>query len=47
MESTIIYDVKEQVCTITLNRPEVFNALNLQLVRDLIAGLKELILILW
>ncbi len=41
MESTIIYDVKEQVCTITLNRPEVFNALNLQLVRDLIAGLKR------
>jgi len=41
MESTIIYETKDKVCTVTLNRPEVFNALNLQLVRDLIAGLKK------
>lgn len=41
MESTVIYESKDELCYLTLNRPEVFNALNLQLVRDLIAALKR------
>jgi 1,4-dihydroxy-2-naphthoyl-CoA synthase len=39
MESTVIYEARESVCTLTLNRPEVFNALNLRLVKDLIEAL--------
>jgi enoyl-CoA hydratase/carnithine racemase len=39
MESTVLSEVENSVCTLTLNRPEVFNALNLRLVKDLIAGL--------
>ena len=31
MESTVIYELNEGICYLTLNRPEVFNALNLQL----------------
>lgn len=41
MESTVIYESKDELCYLTLNRPEVFNALNLKLVRDLIAALKQ------
>jgi len=41
MESTVIYEVKEEICTVTLNRPDVFNALNLQLVRDLVSALRR------
>lgn len=41
MESTVIYEKKDAICDLTLNRPEVFNALNLQLVRDLISALKR------
>lgn len=41
MESTVIYESNEGVCSLTLNRPEVFNALNLQLVKELIAALKK------
>lgn len=41
MKSTVIYESKDELCYLTLNRPEVFNALNLQLVRDLIAALKR------
>lgn len=41
MESKVIYDVAEGIAHITLNRPEVFNALNLQLVRDLISTLRQ------
>src|SRR5262245_17350132 len=32
---SVLYDVKEGVGTITLNRPEAYNALNLTLARDL------------
>lgn len=41
MESTVIYESRDGICYLTLNRPEVFNALNLQLVRDLITALKR------
>ena len=41
MESTVIYGSNEGICYLTLNRPEVFNALNLQLVRDLISALRK------
>jgi 2-(1,2-epoxy-1,2-dihydrophenyl)acetyl-CoA isomerase len=33
--STVIYDVKERICTITMNRPDVLNALNVDLIHDL------------
>ncbi|HUU84230.1 MAG TPA: enoyl-CoA hydratase-related protein [Phycisphaerae bacterium] len=36
---TLLYDVQEGVCTITLNRPEVFNAFNEALTSDLGAAL--------
>jgi 2-(1,2-epoxy-1,2-dihydrophenyl)acetyl-CoA isomerase len=36
--STILYEVKDRVCTITLNRPDVLNALNAALIGDLDAG---------
>ena len=39
MESTVIYETKENICYLTLNRPEVFNALNSQLVKDLASAL--------
>jgi len=32
---TVVYDVKEGVAAITLNRPDAYNALNLTLARDL------------
>jgi 1,4-dihydroxy-2-naphthoyl-CoA synthase len=41
MESTVIYESKDGICHLTLNRPKVFNALNLQLVRDLISALRR------
>lgn len=41
MDTTVNYESKEAICTLTLNRPDVFNALNLQLVRDLISALKR------
>jgi len=41
MESTVVYESKEGICSLTLNRPEVLNALNLQLVRDLISALRR------
>ncbi len=41
MESTVIYEKKDAICDLTLNRPKVFNSLNLQLVRDLISALKQ------
>jgi enoyl-CoA hydratase/carnithine racemase len=41
MESTVIYESKSGICYLTLNRPQVFNALNRQLVLDLTAALKR------
>ena len=41
MESTVIYESKSGICFLTLNRPQVFNALNRQLVLDLTAALKQ------
>lgn len=41
MSSTIIYQTVGAICYITLNRPQVFNALNLALVKDLTAALKR------
>lgn len=39
--STVLYDVSDGVATITLNRPQVYNAFNGQLHADLIAALRE------
>lgn len=41
MDSTVIYQTEGAVCNITLNRPAVFNALNLELVRELAAAMKR------
>ena len=41
MESTVIYESNGSICSLTLNRPDVFNALNLQLVKDLISALRR------
>ncbi len=41
MDSTVIYQTKGGICYLTLNRPDVFNALNRQLVLDLTAALKQ------
>jgi enoyl-CoA hydratase/carnithine racemase len=38
---TILYEAKEGVAKITLNRPEVLNAINAQLTADLFAALKN------
>jgi enoyl-CoA hydratase/carnithine racemase len=34
---TILYDVEDAIATVTLNRPDVFNAMNLQMTEELIA----------
>ena len=39
--STILYDVADRVCTITMNRPEVLNALNIDLIQDLDEGVQR------
>ncbi len=39
--STILSTIKDGVCTITLNRPEVYNALNEQMKKELNDALKE------
>jgi 1,4-dihydroxy-2-naphthoyl-CoA synthase len=41
MESTVIYETKENIFYLTLNRPEVFNALNHQLVKDVTSALNR------
>ncbi len=38
---TLIVDNSDSICTITLNRPDVLNALNAELVRELTVALKE------
>jgi 2-(1,2-epoxy-1,2-dihydrophenyl)acetyl-CoA isomerase len=38
---TLLYTVKDGICTITLNRPEVYNAFNEQLKKELNDALKE------
>jgi enoyl-CoA hydratase len=35
---TIVYEVSEGIATITINRPDVLNALNMQVLRDLLAA---------
>lgn len=41
MESTVIYESKDGICYLTLNRAEALNALNHQMVRDLVSALKR------
>ena len=38
---TLIVDNSDSICTITLNRPDVLNALNAELVRELTVALRE------
>jgi 2-(1,2-epoxy-1,2-dihydrophenyl)acetyl-CoA isomerase len=38
---TILYEVAEGVATITLNRPENYNALNAQMYKDILGALRE------
>lgn len=38
---TVIYKVKDMVATITINRPEAKNSLNMQLMKDLCGALEE------
>jgi len=40
-DSTVLYDVSGEVATLTLNRPDVYNALNAQLHADLMAALRQ------
>jgi enoyl-CoA hydratase len=37
---TVLYEVDDRVATVTLNRPEVHNALNFHLRRDIVAALR-------
>ena len=41
MDSTVIYEKDGPICHAVLNRPKVFNALNLALVKDLTSALKQ------
>ncbi|HTK82647.1 MAG TPA: enoyl-CoA hydratase/isomerase family protein, partial [Bacteroidota bacterium] len=38
---TLLYTITDGVCTITLNRPDVYNAFNEQMKKDLNDALKE------
>ncbi len=38
---TVLYDVNDRVATVTLNRPEVHNALSFQLRSDIVAALRR------
>ncbi|HSH81645.1 MAG TPA: enoyl-CoA hydratase-related protein, partial [Herpetosiphonaceae bacterium] len=40
-DTTIVYEVAEGVATITLNRPQVYNAFNDQMHADLLQALKQ------
>lgn len=40
MYSNIIYEVSENTATITLNRPQVYNALSTQLIREITAAMQ-------
>ncbi|MES2733002.1 MAG: enoyl-CoA hydratase-related protein [Bacteroidota bacterium] len=37
----ILYHIQAGVCTITLNRPQVFNALNAKLIEEIIAAIQQ------
>ena len=37
---TLLYEIKDGVCIITLNRPEVYNAFNEQMKKELNDALK-------
>lgn len=41
MESTVVYESRDGICYLTLNRPKAFNALSHQMVRDLVSALKR------
>ncbi|MBM4166849.1 MAG: 2-(1,2-epoxy-1,2-dihydrophenyl)acetyl-CoA isomerase [Ignavibacteria bacterium] len=41
MFSTVLYEIIDGVCIITFNRPEVYNAFNEQMKKDLMNALKE------
>ena len=41
MESSVIHKTDQNICHLTLNRPEAMNALNLRMIRDLISALKQ------
>ncbi|MFI5251571.1 MAG: enoyl-CoA hydratase/isomerase family protein [Bacteroidota bacterium] len=38
---TLLYEIKNNICTITLNRPDVYNALNEQMKKEINDALKE------
>ena len=39
---TIIYEKKDNIAKITMNRPKVYNAVNLQMMKDLIAAFQDI-----
>lgn len=34
VENTVLFDVKDRVCTLTLNRPKIMNAFNQQMIKE-------------
>ena len=42
MSNYVLYQVQDRVCTLTLNRPEVLNALNVEVFRQLQAAITRL-----
>ncbi|MVM34950.1 2-(1,2-epoxy-1,2-dihydrophenyl)acetyl-CoA isomerase [Spirosoma sp. HMF4905] len=40
MYENLLYDISDSVCRITLNRPQVYNALSLGLIRDITAAIE-------
>ena len=41
MTGTVLYEVKDRICTLTMNRPDVLNALNAELIGDLDAAVQR------